>query len=273
VRPCRICPTCKRAVALQVNGTFYQHRDRNSGVQDDGRRRQCAWSGLQPPDGPDPMSEPRATVQRLREQLAAATKRAETAEAERDLAIAHDRQAYPTAWAYGQACAALEKQRERAETAEESVRLLREGVALIDQQRNETDDVTRAEFEAAMNELRTRAEATEASVTYWRGRTEAAWAHGDKLANDLVSAVFGDGGPAEFRRRWARIAELGEPETEYRFVLANGTESEFDVHNGPCACRREARLVYEGPWLAAGGWVGGPMPSRADVEAQDRPEK
>ncbi|MEY9995848.1 hypothetical protein ABIE67_007880 [Streptomyces sp. V4I8] len=37
---------------------------------------------------------------------------------ERDLAIAHDRQPYPTAWAYEQACKAREKHRERAEAAE-----------------------------------------------------------------------------------------------------------------------------------------------------------
>lgn len=37
---------------------------------------------------------------------------------ERELAIAHDRQPYPTAWAYEQACKALNEWRERAETAE-----------------------------------------------------------------------------------------------------------------------------------------------------------
>jgi chromosome segregation ATPase len=37
---------------------------------------------------------------------------------ERDLAIAHDRQPYPTAWAYEQACKALEKHRTRANKAE-----------------------------------------------------------------------------------------------------------------------------------------------------------
>lgn len=39
-------------------------------------------------------------------------------EAERDEAIAHDRQPYPTAWAYERACAALEKHRKRADEAE-----------------------------------------------------------------------------------------------------------------------------------------------------------
>ena len=37
---------------------------------------------------------------------------------ERDLAIAHDRQPYPTAWAYEQACRALEEHRQRADKAE-----------------------------------------------------------------------------------------------------------------------------------------------------------
>ncbi|MCO6011443.1 hypothetical protein NE236_41490 [Actinoallomurus purpureus] len=50
-------------------------------------------------------------AERLRGELA-------TAREERDLAIAHDRQPYPTAWAYEQACKALETQRQRAEQAE-----------------------------------------------------------------------------------------------------------------------------------------------------------
>ncbi|MEV4174008.1 hypothetical protein [Nonomuraea sp. NPDC049709] len=37
---------------------------------------------------------------------------------ERDQAIAHDRQPYPTQWAYDQACAALETHRARADAAE-----------------------------------------------------------------------------------------------------------------------------------------------------------
>ena len=37
---------------------------------------------------------------------------------ERDLAVAHDRQPYPTAWAHEQALKALETQRQRAEKAE-----------------------------------------------------------------------------------------------------------------------------------------------------------
>ena len=57
---------------------------------------------------------------------------------ERDLAIAHDRQPYPTAWAYEQACTALHAQRARAEAAEArlaSVRadVLRDAVEICDE--------------------------------------------------------------------------------------------------------------------------------------------
>lgn len=45
---------------------------------------------------------------------------------ERDLAVAHDRQPYPTAWAYEQACKALEKHRKRAEVAEALLDRVRE---------------------------------------------------------------------------------------------------------------------------------------------------
>lgn len=52
---------------------------------------------------------------------------AELAEArrDRDLAVAHDRQPYPTAWAYDQACAALEQHRQRADTAEAAIARVR----------------------------------------------------------------------------------------------------------------------------------------------------
>jgi hypothetical protein len=50
----------------------------------------------------------------------------EEARKERDLAIAHDRQPYPTAWAYGQACEALERHRERADKAEAALETARQ---------------------------------------------------------------------------------------------------------------------------------------------------
>lgn len=40
---------------------------------------------------------------------------------ERDLAIAHDRQPYPTAWAYNQACAALEQGKQQLEAQAERI--------------------------------------------------------------------------------------------------------------------------------------------------------
>jgi hypothetical protein len=54
----------------------------------------------------------------LYEQLAAADREMEQLRRDRDLAIAHDRQPYPTAWAYEQACKALHKHRDRADRAE-----------------------------------------------------------------------------------------------------------------------------------------------------------
>lgn len=62
--------------------------------------------------------------------MEAAKLRAElaTASEERDLAIGHDRQPYPTAWAYDQACAALNQHRERADRAEQKLAELRERI-------------------------------------------------------------------------------------------------------------------------------------------------
>jgi len=53
------------------------------------------------------------------------TWRAVPAPKEPDLAIAHDRQPYPTAWAYGQACKALEHHRQRADEAEAELARIR----------------------------------------------------------------------------------------------------------------------------------------------------
>lgn len=173
----------------------------------------------------------------------------------------------------------------RAERAERTARLLLAGQQEVDRQRAETEAVTRAEVEAALDELRTRAEKAEAQAAYWHRRTEAAWEQGDKLANDLVAAMFGaDGDREEFRQKWAAIAALKDPETERRFVLADGTESEFDPHQEDgCGCRQESRQLHVGPWrpvFATGGVVGsgaGPvlesgctymLPSRAAVEQQ-----
>lgn len=50
------------------------------------------------------------------------------AENDRDEAIAHDRQPYPTSWAYDQACAALEKHRTRAEDNAEKINSVRSAI-------------------------------------------------------------------------------------------------------------------------------------------------
>ncbi|MDJ0460621.1 hypothetical protein [Streptomyces sp. H27-C3] len=52
------------------------------------------------------------------------------AETERDLAIAHDRQPYPTTWAHEQACTALATHRRRADTAETAMARVRGLTAL-----------------------------------------------------------------------------------------------------------------------------------------------
>jgi hypothetical protein len=51
---------------------------------------------------------------------------------ERDLAVAHDRQPYPTAWAYEQACKARTAHQERADTAEATVARVQAEVSRID---------------------------------------------------------------------------------------------------------------------------------------------
>lgn len=61
---------------------------------------------------------------------------------ERDLAIAHDRQPYPTAWAYEQACTALHAHRDRATVLREKVTALRDDVAGITGARYIADSLT-----------------------------------------------------------------------------------------------------------------------------------
>jgi hypothetical protein len=59
---------------------------------------------------------------------------------ERDLAIAHDRQPYPTQWAYDQAVAALEKHRSRADQAERERDALRTAVERVSRLAREMRD-------------------------------------------------------------------------------------------------------------------------------------
>jgi DNA repair exonuclease SbcCD ATPase subunit len=62
----------------------------------------------------DHLRPPLAEVEELRRQVERLTE-------ERDQAIAHDRQPYPTQWAYDHACEALEKHRQRADNAERAL--------------------------------------------------------------------------------------------------------------------------------------------------------
>jgi hypothetical protein len=73
-------------------------------------------------------------------EVAALTAERDRLREELDLAIAHDRQPYPTADAYEAACRALEKHRERADKAEAERDRLREERDLGFSMRNETMD-------------------------------------------------------------------------------------------------------------------------------------
>lgn len=75
----------------------------------------------------------------------------------------------------------------------------------------------------------------------------------DPMARRLSAALVGDGNDSN-----PRTLPSG-PATEYRYVLTDGSESEFELHNeGPCGCRREERPVYVGDWRPAPHrpWVG-----------------
>jgi hypothetical protein len=101
-------------------------------VPDDIREAARAAFAGQPPDadGQYVLMSTRDPWEALDDALAAVLpvlrQRAEQAERERDLAVAHDRQPYPTAWAYEQACKALDKHRARAEQAEAAVQRVRD---------------------------------------------------------------------------------------------------------------------------------------------------
>lgn len=113
------------------------------------------------------------------------------------------------------------------------------------------------EMRAARDEASARAERAEAKLAHSESVVEAFHAEADRLS-DLLDAARDDVQRYRtgYERLRARIAGLGGPEIEYRFVQPDGTASEFDLHNGPCDCQRQAR-VGDGPWLAAGGWVSG----------------
>lgn len=69
---------------------------------------------------------------------------------ERDLAIAHDRQPYPTAWAYEQACKALESARRELEQARKPHPVLFDGYAVFKELRPSEQKYTSAANVAAV---------------------------------------------------------------------------------------------------------------------------
>src|SRR4029450_11119269 len=66
-------------------------------------------------DASGQLTAARRSIEGLRTRMLAAEAERDRLREERDLAIAHDRQPYPTAEAYEGACRALEKHRERAD--------------------------------------------------------------------------------------------------------------------------------------------------------------
>lgn len=185
-----------------------------------------------------------AACEGLRERLAAANERAETAEQLRDFAARRH----------------LDMARNEAKLTAECERL-----------RNRTERA-----EARLAEI---GETREAGVCCACGSTAVAY---HNYRDQPFCAPCADGHSATQTRAQDDSGhgdEAGdsEPDTEVRFLLADGRESEFDLHNGPCDCQRQVRHG-DGPWLAAGGWVSAdsapileagctfPLPSRERLE-------
>lgn len=110
-------------------------------------------------------------------------------------------------------------------------------------------DRLRAEL-AAANE---RADEAEAKETYWHGRTEAAWEHGDKLANDLIAATFGDGDTRDELR--TRLVEVGDLRQEwgYRYAVARVEDGIDNERTARLLAAPTDRIIwrYVGDWRDA----------------------
>jgi len=95
------------------DGWCRQHHPETIAARDQARHKRWERERERAPD---------KRIAALEADLARERQRAEKAERERDLALAHDTQPYPTADAYEKVCAALEKQKRLLGEAEEAIR-------------------------------------------------------------------------------------------------------------------------------------------------------
>ncbi len=127
-------------------------------------------------------------------------------ESERDLAIAHDTQPYPTAWAYEQTCKALHAQRERAEKAERECE---------------------AQKARAMRAEAERDKAVQVRIGYDRWLTGGVYHTTDEYQTMVVDKV--NAKDAEITRLRAALESLASHDP---------FESDYEIH---CGMRRMAR--------------------------------
>lgn len=141
-----------------------------------------------------PLRPPMPTAAELREERDDLRAQLAAAVEERDLAIAHDRQPYPTAWAYEQACAALDAHRERADAAEAERDQLR--AQLAEQQQ------LAATYQAQATMATDRLEAI--------GPTHEEWGYGDHPTRVSVPLAQGyrNGTPRQWAEDGARRSGL-----------------------------------------------------------------
>jgi len=177
----------------------------------------------------------------------AATARAESATVlpERWRALIAERDAAVDAWSAQQDI--IEAERRRAEKAEAEIERLNGGDIFGWTAEENAEFEQRYGVKAAM-QLRA------ANDRVWQVVQELRQAavddgrdpYQDPMTRRLSAALVGAEGDSS-----PRTLPSG-PTTEYRYVLADGSESEFELHNeGPCGCRREERPVYVGEWRPA----------------------
>jgi hypothetical protein len=186
-------------------------------------------------------------IRDLSAQLTAATARAESATVlpERWRALIAERDAAVDAWSAQQDI--IEAERRRAEKAEAEIECLNGGDISGWTAEENAEFEQRYGVKAAMH-LRA------ANDRVWQVVQELRQAavnegrdpYQDPMARRLSAALVGAEGDKSPR------SMPSGPTTEYRYLLTDGRESEFELHNeGPCGCRREERPVYVGEWRPA----------------------